>query len=187
VIGEVLMRTFKKIVAAAMAIASIGVTTTLVAAPASAATNATCPDLSPASYNPWCVNFSVVGDLDYAEVKLAGYFKGEAAVALDELVLCDEKTDREVARAAITVAERRQTDGAVRYRSFDFASQGPNAGCGTINPHDQSSPGWFQWAVRADYIYDAFGVETAATGWYHTAWAYNKYLQGWCPTCRTAK
>jgi hypothetical protein len=170
----------RKIAALAFTTITIGVTTASVAGPASAAADADCG-------SSFCVNYKVVGDLDYVELSMSGAFQGQAAVAIEQLRLCDEKSDQLVARSAITVAERRQTDGAVRYRSFDYASQGPGAGCGTINPHDQSSAGWYQWAIRADYTYDDFGVGKAAATWYHTAWVYNKYLEGWCPTCKQAK
>lgn len=133
-----------------------------------------------------CVSWEVLGDANYAEVAVTGAFTGNAAMALQQLRLCDEKTDAVAATATVTIAERLRSDGSIRYRNFPDQEyhQGPGAGCKSINPTDYSAPSdQYIWAARADYSY-RFGFGAAArTQTYHTGWVYNWYLRDWCPTC----
>jgi hypothetical protein len=138
----------------------------------------------------FCTDYSVIGDLDYTEVMVTGTFTGKASMALDALRLCDEKSDTEYATATFTIALRHDRTGATSYTTYRNQEffKGPAAGCTSIGLQDYvAPPGYDTWAVRADYDYKAFGGKAEATSHpqtYHTAWVYNAYLYGWCPTCK---
>lgn len=136
----------------------------------------------------FCIDYSLLGDANYTEVALTGSFEGNAAAAIQQLKLCDEKSDQTAASGTITIAERRSSDGAVTYRQYPDQEfiWGPKAGCRYVDLPDYSGPsGKYLWAIRADYSYNQpFGLGVSAQAQtYHTAWAYNWYLRNWCPTC----
>lgn len=136
----------------------------------------------------FCHDYSVDGDENFTEVRLRGEYKGNAAAALEEAILCDEKSDQTAATATITIAERRISDGAVTYRHYPNQELiwGPQAGCKSFNPPDYSpTPGEYLWATRVDYSYNKpFGLGVSARAQtYHTGWVYNGWLVDWCPTC----
>lgn len=143
---------------------------------------------APCTGGGFCVDYSLLGDLSYTELALVGGFRGNAQAQIQQLKLCDERSDQTKASGTITIAERRSSDGAVSYRQYpnqEFV-WGPRAGCRYIDPPDYAPvSGKYLWAIRADYSYNlpaGFGT-TARAQTYHTAWAYNWYLRDWCPKC----
>ncbi len=90
------------------------------------------------------------GDANYAEVAVTGTFKGNAAIAFQQLRLYDEKTDGIATTATLTIAERARTDGSGRYRNFPNQEYHTSTGAGyaTFNPPDYSAPRWTNTSGR---------------------------------------
>jgi hypothetical protein len=140
----------------------------------------------------FCFSWEHFGDSNYTEVALSGVFQGQAAMSLGQLKVCDEKSDSVSATATVTYALRNASSGATSYNTYrgqEF-KKGPGAGCAYFDLADYvAPPGQNLWAVRTDYSYQSFGKADTISHpqTYHTAWVYNAYLQGWCPTCKTGK
>ena len=140
----------------------------------------------------FCFSYENLGDANYAEIALSGVFTGQASMAIAQLKVCDEKSDNVSATATITYALRSASSGTTTYGTYrgqEFR-KGPDAGCYYVDPADYTAPaGQKLWAVRTDYSYKSFGkaVTISHPQDYHTAWVYNAYLEGWCPTCKTGK
>jgi hypothetical protein len=133
-----------------------------------------------------CISFEAFGDENYAEVLMTGAFTGAANAVLNELRLCDEKTEQ-AWKATATITRAYRFDGQVFYevvpaREFQV---GPQAACSSFALADWVETRGDAYALHVDYDYKLIDG-SAPAAWpqrYETPWIYNYYAVG-CPTCR---